>query len=76
MLDFRLTPFELRDFGRREEDISSDRYLNASAQIRFQTSRKWDVALGYRYFERYIDHDGFDNLTSRDQYVAAIGYRF
>jgi hypothetical protein len=34
------------------------------------------VALGYRYFERYIDHDGFDNLTSRDQDVAAIGYRF
>jgi hypothetical protein len=57
-------------------DISSDRYLNATAQLRFQASRKWDVALGYRYFERFIDHDGFDNLTSRDQYVAAIGYRF
>ena len=57
-------------------DISSDRYLNATAQLRFQASRKWDVGLGYRYFERYIDHDGFDNLTARDQYVAAIGYRF
>ena len=57
-------------------DISSDRYLNATAQLRFQAGRKWDVGLGYRYFERFIDHDGFDNLTSRDQYVAAIGYRF
>jgi len=74
------------DFGRRMRwslfvegegmDLSADRYLDATAQIRFRITPLWDVSLGYRHLERSVDTDSLRSTTTRDQYVAAIGYRF
>ena len=57
-------------------DLGGSRYLDASAQLRFQVSPRWDVGLGYRRLERRIDRDAILNETRRDQSVATIGYRF
>ena len=57
-------------------DLSSDRYLDATAQIRYRITPRWDIGLGYRHFERSVATNSLSNTTTRDQYVMAIGYRF
>lgn len=57
-------------------DLSSDRYLDATAQIRYRITPRWDVGLGFRYFDRGVDTNSISATTTRDQYVMAIGYRF
>jgi hypothetical protein len=73
-------------FGRKERwsvfaeadgmDLSADRYLDATAQVRFRITPQWDLGLGYRHLERTVDTNSLDTATTRDQYVFAIGYRF
>jgi hypothetical protein len=57
-------------------DLSSDRYLDATAQVRFRITPRWDAGLGYRHLERSVATNSLNNTTTRDQYVMAIGYRF
>jgi hypothetical protein len=57
-------------------DLSSDRYLDATAQIRYRITPRWDVGLGYRHFERIVDTNSLSNTTTRNQSIIAIGYRF
>ena len=57
-------------------DISTDRYVDATAQVRYQISRNWDVGLGYRVIDRIIDTDEMQNETNRDHIDLALGYRW
>ena len=56
--------------------LGSSRYLDATAQLRFQASPRWDFGVGYRYLERDVSSGALDNITNRRQVVANIGYRF
>jgi hypothetical protein len=56
--------------------LSSDRYLDATAQIRYRITPRWDVGLGYRHSERSVDTNSLSNTMTRNQSVLAIGYRF
>jgi len=57
-------------------DLSSYRYIDATAQLRYRVSPRWDVGLGYRRLERVVDQGSLSNTTDRTQYTAHIGYRF
>lgn len=56
--------------------LGSNRYLDATAQLRFQASPRWDLGVGYRYLDRQVSSGALDNATNRRQVVANIGYRF
>jgi hypothetical protein len=57
-------------------DLGAHRYLDATAQLRFQAGPRWDVGLGYRHLERDIASQALHNTTRRSQIVADLGYRF
>ena len=57
-------------------DLSTDRYVDATAQVRYQISRNWDLGLGYRVIDRIIDTGEIQNETNRDHLDISLGYRF
>jgi hypothetical protein len=57
-------------------EISDERYLDATAQLRYQVSRQWDVGIGVRRVERVIDTDNLYNEHDRDHLVLSIAYRW
>ena len=57
-------------------DISTDRYIDATAQLRYQISRNWDVGLGYRMIDRTIDTADIQNEIRREHLDIALGYRW
>jgi hypothetical protein len=57
-------------------ELDRDRYIDAAAILRYQAGTRWDLGIGYRYFERDIDTDEMRNKHQRDQGIIAVGYRF
>jgi hypothetical protein len=57
-------------------ELDRDRYIDAAAILRYQAGTRWDLGIGYRYFERDIDTDEMRNTHQRDQGIIAVGYRF
>ena len=60
----------------RGDTIDHYRYIDATAQLRYQVSKNWDVNLGYRIFERIIDTDEIQNEHTRNHVDIALAYRW
>jgi len=57
-------------------DISTDRYIDATLQLRYHVSMNCDVGLGYRVIDLTIDTDDIQHEIRREHLDIALGYRW